>query len=124
MLHISVAGTSTLFVPSTARSATTDSPGFLKRAALRACLRMNNRCSDGWSGRVSGLERDSHMLVKRSCEDEHARATVGWGSSRHAVSVLTGLCCDGAGNGGGGSGDGGGGGGSSSGGGSDCGGAY
>ena len=51
------------------------------------------------------------MLVKRSCEDGHARATVGWGSSRHAVSVLTGLCCDGAGNGGGGSGDGGGGGG-------------
>ena len=33
--HVSVAGTSTILIPSTARSATTDSPGFLERAAIR-----------------------------------------------------------------------------------------
>ena len=32
--HVSVAGTSTILIPSAARSATTDSPGFLERAAV------------------------------------------------------------------------------------------
>ena len=31
---VSVAGTSTILIPSPARSATTDSPGFLERAAV------------------------------------------------------------------------------------------
>ena len=34
VISVSVAGTSAVLIPSTARSATTDSAGFLKRAAL------------------------------------------------------------------------------------------
>ena len=36
VINISVADTSAILIPSTARSATTDSTGFLERAALRA----------------------------------------------------------------------------------------
>ena len=35
VLSVSVAGTSTMLVPSTARSATADSTGFIERATLR-----------------------------------------------------------------------------------------
>ena len=37
MIGVSVAGTSAVLIPSTARSATTGSAGFRKRAALRTC---------------------------------------------------------------------------------------
>ena len=46
VLHISVAGSSAVLVPSTAGSATTDSTGFLERAALWARYRI--RISDRW----------------------------------------------------------------------------
>ena len=36
MIRVSVAGTSAFFIPSTVRSTTTDSTGFLERAALWA----------------------------------------------------------------------------------------
>ena len=43
VINISVADTSTVLVPSTARSATTDSAGLLKLAAPRALHLMSNR---------------------------------------------------------------------------------
>ena len=43
VINVSVAGTSAALVPSTARSATTDSAGLLKLAALRALHLMGNR---------------------------------------------------------------------------------
>ena len=48
VLRISIAGASTVLVPSTAGSATTDSAGFLERAALSACHCIGDRLSDGW----------------------------------------------------------------------------
>ena len=46
VLHISVAGTSAVLKPSTARSTTTGFAGFLERTALWA---HNHRCGDGLS---------------------------------------------------------------------------
>ena len=47
VINVSVAGTSTVLKPSTARSATTGSPGLLKYAALWARPLVSNRWSDG-----------------------------------------------------------------------------
>ena len=47
VFHVSVAGSSAVLRPSTAGSATTDSAGFLERAALRACPRLSDRWGDG-----------------------------------------------------------------------------
>ena len=44
VVNVSVAGTSAVLIPSTARSTTTDSAGFLECAALWA----RNRITDGW----------------------------------------------------------------------------
>ena len=44
----SVASTSTIFIPSAARSATADSPGFVEHAAVWTVY---NRRGDAWSGR-------------------------------------------------------------------------
>ena len=44
VVSVSVAGTSAVLIPSTTRSAATDSAGFLERAALWA----RNRITDGW----------------------------------------------------------------------------
>ena len=46
VINVSVAGTSAVLEPSTARSATTDSAGFPERAALWAHHRANNRSCD------------------------------------------------------------------------------
>ena len=43
VINVFVANTSTIFIPSTARSATTDSAGFLERAALWARHRIRDR---------------------------------------------------------------------------------
>ena len=48
VINIFVASTSAVLKPSTARSATTDSAGFLKRAALWARHRISDRWDDGW----------------------------------------------------------------------------
>ena len=48
VISISVAGTSTILIPSAATSATTDSTGFSERAALRARYRISHRCGHGW----------------------------------------------------------------------------
>ena len=49
VISVAVAGTSsTFFIPSTTRSATTDSAGFLERAAFWARHRFSDRCGDGW----------------------------------------------------------------------------
>ena len=45
--NVVVASTSAVVMPSTARSATTDSAGFLKRAALRTHPRISDRWGDG-----------------------------------------------------------------------------
>ena len=60
VFHVFVSGSSTVFVPSTARSATTDSTRFLERAALRATHCVSNRGSDGWRAdqRVSRCVHD------------------------------------------------------------------
>ena len=42
VINVSVAGTSTILIPSTTRSATTGSAGLLKLAALRALYLMSN----------------------------------------------------------------------------------
>ena len=44
VINVSVPGTSALLKPSTARSATTDSAGFLERAALWARHHFSDRC--------------------------------------------------------------------------------
>ena len=49
VINFSVLGTSTVLKPSTTGSATTDSTGFIKRAALRARHRVSICCGDGWS---------------------------------------------------------------------------
>ena len=53
VINDSVPCTSTVLEPSTSRSATTDSAGFLERAALRACHRVSDRWGDGcdWPAR-------------------------------------------------------------------------
>ena len=57
VIYVSVAGTSTLLKPSTTRSATTDSAGFLKCAALWARHRAINRWGDErHAGGGSGYE--------------------------------------------------------------------
>ena len=48
VVNIFVAGTSAVLKPTTARSATTVSAGFLERAASRARHRFSNRRHDGW----------------------------------------------------------------------------
>ena len=48
LLNVSVVGSSTLLVPSTARSATTDSAGFLERAALETRHRIRDRWGNCW----------------------------------------------------------------------------
>ena len=48
VLHFSVPGSSAVLKPGTARSATTDSTGFVECAALRTCHYINNHCGDGW----------------------------------------------------------------------------
>ena len=48
VINVSVAGTSAVLGPSTARSAATDSTGFPERAALRARYRISDRCGHGW----------------------------------------------------------------------------
>ena len=55
--YISVAGTSTIHVPNTARSTTTDSAGFLERATLwaRHCI-TNPRFYEWRADRGSGYE--------------------------------------------------------------------
>ena len=45
VIHVSVAGTSTIIIPSTTRSATTDSPRFLERAAVWT---YHHRRGDAW----------------------------------------------------------------------------
>ena len=45
VVHISVAGTTTILVPRASRSATTDSPGLLERATVRT---YNDCCYDVW----------------------------------------------------------------------------
>ena len=54
VISVSVAGTSTVLIPSTARSATTDSAGFLERAALWARHLLGNGevygARTGWCG--------------------------------------------------------------------------
>ena len=50
VISVSVAGTSAFLEPSTARSATTVSAGFLECAALRARHHSSNGCGDGWRG--------------------------------------------------------------------------
>ena len=47
VISVSVAGTSAVLIPSTARSATTDSAGFLKRAALCTRHRISGHWGDG-----------------------------------------------------------------------------
>ena len=47
VINISLADTSTVLIPSTARSATTDSAGFLERAALWARRRTSGHWCDG-----------------------------------------------------------------------------
>ena len=47
MTNVHVAGTSAVLVPGAARSATTDSAGFLERTALQARHRIRDRGSDG-----------------------------------------------------------------------------
>ena len=47
VINVSVASTSAVLKPNTARSATTDSAGFLERAALRACHRISDLWGDG-----------------------------------------------------------------------------
>ena len=42
VISVPVAGTSTILIPSTARSAATDSAGFLERAALWTCRRADS----------------------------------------------------------------------------------
>ena len=49
VVNVPVAGTSTTLKPSTARSATTASAGFLERAALWARRRTSGHWCDGWS---------------------------------------------------------------------------
>ena len=46
VLHVSVPSSSAVLEPSTARSATTDSPGFLERAALWARHLISTRSGD------------------------------------------------------------------------------
>ena len=48
VISVSVAGTSAVLEPSTARSATTDSAGLLEFAALRALHLMSNQRGYGW----------------------------------------------------------------------------
>ena len=48
VISVFVAGASTILIPSTATSATTDSTGFSERAALRARYRISDRCGHGW----------------------------------------------------------------------------
>ena len=57
VLRVSATGASTVLVPSTTSSATTDSAGFLKRAALWASHRISDRWGDGLcAGWGSGYE--------------------------------------------------------------------
>lgn len=42
VINVPVAGTSTILIPSTTRSTTTDSAGFLERAALWTCQRADS----------------------------------------------------------------------------------
>ena len=58
MFNIAVAGTSAVLKPSTTRSATADSTGFLERATLGAPYRIDNHWGDdGWcADRGSGDE--------------------------------------------------------------------
>ena len=48
VINVSVAGTSTVIIPSTARSAATDPAGFLERTTFEAHLRFRDRGGDGW----------------------------------------------------------------------------
>ena len=48
VINVSVANTSTVLEPSAARSATTDSAGFLKRATLCTCHRIGHHGGDSW----------------------------------------------------------------------------
>ena len=48
VINVYVSVTSAVLEPSTARSATTDSAGFLERAALWARHRMSDRRGDSW----------------------------------------------------------------------------
>ena len=48
VISVSAVGASALLIPSTGRSATTDSAGFLERATFGARHRFSDRCGDGW----------------------------------------------------------------------------
>ena len=54
VISVSVAGTSTILIPSTATSATTDSTGFSERATLWARHRISDRCGHGWRDKWRG----------------------------------------------------------------------
>ena len=51
VINVSIAGISTVLIPSTTRSTTTSSAGFLELAALWAIHLMSNRWCDGWQAR-------------------------------------------------------------------------
>ena len=57
VISVSVADTSTILIPSAARSTTTDSSGFLECAALWTPHRIDTRRGDGWRANRSGDRR-------------------------------------------------------------------
>ena len=65
VINVSVAGTSAVLGPSTARSAATDSTGFPERAALRARHRTNDRWRDGCRAGCRGDWRPGYELSVR-----------------------------------------------------------